>query len=124
MAQYKRHIAQFIWRQGVMVLNWDDTISAFDITSSDGGAGIFHQPGGPGTFGIKAAISPEDILGFIVQPDSATGLSEVILRVTYPPGEESLGLTERRVEAERWVADANALVEQARKRRAAQAETP
>jgi len=88
--------------------------SAFDITRQHGDAGLFHQPDGPGTYGIGASIAAETILGFELRPVPETELTEVILRVTYPPGEKCLGITNQLSEAAQWVAEANGIIQRVR----------
>lgn len=48
-----------------------------------------------------------DIKAFVTRPDAESGKTEVLLDVHYPPGERTLGLTNKHDEARQWVADAN-----------------
>jgi hypothetical protein len=117
MTYSKPRITGFVWHHLLMAINWEVLEHAFVITRQDGGAKLLHQPGGPGTFGVVAAIGAEQIQGFVLRTGPEANLAEVVLKVTYLPGEKCLGVTDRITEAERWVADANQLVHQARQRR-------
>lgn len=110
-------IKAFRWDSKFMALDWNLMRGAFDITRPDGGAGILIPNSNPNKPGVQAAISAHKIRGFLLRPDPETNLTEIILEVSYGTGEKCLGLTDQVAEAERWVADANKLVEEARERR-------
>lgn len=117
MTHFKPHITGFMWHDLLMAISWENLERAFEITRQDGDAKLLHQPGGPGTFGVVAAIGSEQIQDFVLRIDTETNLAEVVLKVTYSPGEKCLGVTDRVAEAKRWVADANDLLRQAHQRR-------
>ena len=96
-----------------MAIDWEEMPRAFEIVRRSGGAKIFHQPEGPGTFGVIAAIGGEQICQFSMQEDPETGGTEVLLHVTYTATPQSLGVTKQRAEAQQWVTNANALLQHA-----------
>ncbi|MFN8569111.1 MAG: hypothetical protein U0Z44_16695 [Kouleothrix sp.] len=107
MTHFKPHITGFMWHDLLMAISWENLERAFEITRQDGML-LLHQPGGPGTFwGSRAAIGSEQFQDFVLRIDTETNLAEVVLKVTYSPGEKCLGVTDRVAEAKRWVADTN-----------------
>lgn len=59
--------------------------------------------------GKNVQILVREIWRFFLRRDAATGLTEVVMDVRYPPGERTLGLTDNEEEARRWVKVANAV---------------
>ena len=113
-------ILAFKWHATFMAIDWEGLERAFEIAMKHGDAGIFNPPiDRPGT-GVMGAISSSKIRRFATRPDPSSGLTEVVLEVTYGKGEESLGLTDQVEQAIRWVEDANRLVANARRGPAAQ----
>jgi hypothetical protein len=114
----KPRIKAFVYGDSFMAIDWNTMRYAFDISTEHGDAGIFvHPPPGSVYPGMGAAISAPKIRRFVLRPDQDTGLTEVVLEVTYGSGEECLGLTDQVEEAEKWVATANELVRLARERK-------
>ena len=97
-----------------MAIDWQTMMFAFDITRSDGGAGILIPSTDPDKPGVQAAIPPEKMLEFTIRKVPPTEYVEVILKVSYEPGEKCLGLTTQIEEAEKWVMDANKLLDEVR----------
>jgi len=112
MARAKPWITNFVWDDLFMSIDWDTMLYAFEISREHGDAGIFKTPPG-----VHFAIGPEKMLQFRLVYDETTGLAEVVLDITYRPEPLSLGLTDKVDEAQRWVNDANELLQQAKKRR-------
>ena len=109
---HKPWITNFVWHNLFMGIDWDTMRYAFTISREHGDAIILVIPSR-----VQAGIGPESILQFRLVYDETTGLAELVLDVTYSPGIESLGLTDKIDEARKWVSDANELLEQGRKRR-------
>jgi hypothetical protein len=97
-----------------MSIDWDRRLYAFSISREYGDAIIVKVPPG-----IEYAMGPEGMLQFRLVHDETTGLSEIVLDITFRSGIEieSLGLTDKVDEAKRWVSDANELLQRAKKRR-------
>ncbi len=118
MTHIKPRITAFVYGDLIMTIDWDTMRYAFDISKGHGDAAIFiHPPPGSVYPGMGAAISAPKIRCFSLRTDRDTGLTEVVLEVTYGSGKECLGLTDQVEEAEKWVATANELVRLARKRK-------
>lgn len=119
MSNNKPRITAFVWHDQLMAIDWEDMQTAFDISVQHGDAGIFIPPPPDSSYsvGVQAAISAQNISHFELQLDPETGLTEVVLNVTYESGKKSLGLTNQLKEARRWVADANEIVRRVREER-------
>lgn len=109
---HKQQIVKFSYYPKFITIDWVHMIRAFAIIRPRGGATIFHQPGGPGTPGLGAAIDANDIIEFSLQVDPVTNTAELILTTNYEA--ISLGVTDDPIEAQKWVAQANKIVAKGR----------
>ncbi|WP_420632358.1 hypothetical protein [Candidatus Leptofilum sp.] len=111
MTKTKPTITKFRWHEKYLAIDWSIMMWAFVITSLDGGAKILNPSEEAGKPGIQAAISFGKIRGFVLREDSDTGYAEVMLLVKFESGELCLGLTKQVEEAQKWVIDANQLLQ-------------
>lgn len=108
----KHQIIKFGYYPNLITIDWAHMIRAFAIIRPGAGATILHQPGGPGTFGVGAAIDSRDIIEFSLQVDSSNNAYEVILTTNNET--ISLGITDDPLEAQKWVIEANEIVAEGR----------
>lgn len=114
----KPKITAFRWYgDRCLILDWETRRYAFSITAPDAGATIVVIDEKAG-LSVDAAISACDICRFFLEPIPNKRQVEVILEVTYGDGKKSLGVTDQIQQAQRWVANANEFVRQARENRA------
>ncbi len=112
MKRTKPRITRFGWHKRYMWIDRETTLYAFVISHEDGGAKIFMVPPG-----IHFGIEPEQMLQFRLVHDEETSREEVMLDLTFQSEPESLGVTDQAEDARKWVRDANALLEEAKRRR-------
>jgi hypothetical protein len=110
--QYKPKITKFNRYPRFLSIDWETLERGFSISTEYGDAKIhlFSSTASGNQIAVGAGIAANKIHQFFLRKYAEDNTAEVIMKVTYEPNEESLGLTNDITDAEEWIQEANIIV--------------